>query len=271
MEKRMRPAAVAGTFYPASVQALTKMVDGMLSEARAEEAEVLGRLRPKALIVPHAGLIYSGPIAASAYALLAPIAATVERVVIVGPAHHVYVGGLAAGESSAMETPLGEIQVDNKALAHAPSVERSERAHAPEHSIEVQLPFLQRILPHATVVPLLASDATAEQVGQVLEQLWGGPETLIVVSSDLSHYLSYDAARVMDGDTATRIVALDPRPLDHRRACGAAGINGLLWVARRKGLRPRLLDLRSSGDTAGTRERVVGYGAFSFEEAGHAS
>lgn len=263
-EPTRRAPAVAGSFYPASAPLLSSLVDELLGAARARRRG-LAPCRPKALIVPHAGYLYSGPVAASAYALLPALEAEIARVVVVGPAHHVFVGGLAAPGAALLCTPLGEVVVDQAAVDRL-HVASSARAHAPEHSIEVQLPFLQRVLPRARVVPLLVSDAPPAEVGLVLEALWGGGETLVVVSSDLSHYRSYSEARELDASTAERIVELDAEPLPHERACGAAAINGLLWVARRRRLVPRLLDLRTSGDTAGPRERVVGYGAFAFEE-----
>ncbi len=263
-----RPPAVAGTFYPASRQGIERALDKLLGGARhAAEGAAPHRL-PKALIVPHAGWIYSGPIAATAFARLADDAGRISRVVLLGPAHRACVDGLAATGASAMATPLGEVPVDEDAVADLGAVAELPAAHAREHCLEVELPFLQRLLPRAHVVPLLVGDAPPEVVGHVLERLWGGDETLVVVSSDLSHYLPYETARAVDADTAERICALVP--VEAERACGAAAINGLLWVARRKGLQPRLLDLRSSGDTAGGRDEVVGYGAFALDEEPHA-
>lgn len=217
---------------------------------------------PKAVIVPHAGYIYSGPIAASAYALLAPFAAQIARVVLIGPAHRAYVEGLASPDATSLETPLGDVDVDVDALAIAPGIHADRAAHAREHSLEVQLPFLRKVVPLAKVVPLVVGRAAPEVVGRVIEALWGGPETVIVISSDLSHYLPYELGRRADAATAARVVALSATPLSTEDACGAAGINGLLWVARRRGLSIELVDLRSSGDTAGSRGEVVGYGAF---------
>lgn len=254
----IRPPAVAGTFYPSSPAELRDLIDGLLAgitlPARARQ--------PKAIVVPHAGYVYSGPIAASAFARLAPFAARIRRVVLVGPAHRVDLDGLASPGASMLRTPLGNVPVDVDALAGLAGVEVDPIAHAREHSLEVELPFIQRVLPHARVVPLAVGHATPEQVGRTLEALWGGDETVVVVSSDLSHDLPYDAGRERDRATAAHIVALDERPLRGDEACGAAGINGLAWVARRKGLVCELLDLRSSGDTAGGRREVVGYGAF---------
>jgi AmmeMemoRadiSam system protein B len=228
---------------------------------------------PKALIVPHAGYVYSGPVAASAYAELhralsepdKSAAARIERVVLLGPAHRVYVSGIAGPGAARFLTPLGSVEVDQDWLARLKGAAQSPRAHAAEHCLEVQLPFLQRLLPRARVVPLLVSDAPSAVVGDALLQLWGGKETLIVISSDLSHYLPYATARSVDEETARRILAGDDS-LDGERACGCAAINGLLHIASKKGLYSRLLDLRNSGDTAGSRDAVVGYAAFAFYE-----
>lgn len=269
-----RPAAVAGMFYPGSPDELQATVDRLLAEARAKDE--IARMTPrggapkeapKALIVPHAGYVYSGPIAATAFAAWADVAYRIRRVVLVGPAHRVYVAGaLVAPGAPAFRTPLGEVSVDVEAIRNVPGAIESPRAHAREHSLEVQLPFLQRLLPRAQIIPLLVSDAPAEVVGRALESLWDDDGTVIAISSDLSHYLEYNRARRIDGDTAARVLALDTT-IEPERACGCAAINGLLWVARRKGLRAQLLDLRSSGDTAGGRDQVVGYGAFAFYPA----
>jgi hypothetical protein len=261
-DPRVRPAAVAGTFYPADPDELREAVDELLRGARPRESG--GRL--KALLVPHAGLIYSGPVAASAYKLLEGSRFT--RVILLGPAHHVGFHGLALPGAGAMATPLGEIAVDEPAAAAAaafPQVTELPRAHAREHSLEVQFPFLRVVLPGAALLPLVVGDAPAEEVAAVLEALWGGPETLILISSDLSHYLPYSAARAVDGRTAGHILRLD-ETLSHDEACGATPVNGLLLAARRKGLHAVQLDLRNSGDTAGDHARVVGYGAFAFYE-----
>lgn len=272
-----RRPAVAGMFYPQDSEALRAQVAELL-HAAADTASVDGNAgraqdglafsgRLKALIVPHAGYVYSGPIAASAYRLLQPLRGQIERVVLLGPAHRVYVPTVAGAGFARFETPLGSLQVDRVWQDRAdPQVVRdSPQAHGPEHSLEVQLPFLQEVLGQPRIVPLLVSDAPPAQVGAVLEQLWGGPETLVVVSSDLSHYLPYATAKRVDADTADRILALD-LSLDGDQACGCAAVSGLLWLARRKGLSLRLLDLRSSGDTAGGRAEVVGYAAFSVYE-----
>ena len=260
----VRPPAVADMFYPGDAAVLRNDVLAMLAMARTEP------LTPKAIIVPHAGYVYSGPVAASAFALLAPLRGRVERVVLLGPVHRVWVAGLALPGVEAFETPLGRIRLDQNAirdLAPLPQVETNFNAHAMEHSLEVQLPFLQTVLGEFRLVPLAVGGASPHQVAEVLEALWGGAETLIVVSSDLSHYLPYLEARESDAGTAEAILHLHS-DLTGERACGAHPVNGLLLAARRKGLKPHLLDLRNSGDTAGDKSRVVGYGAFAFTEAG---
>lgn len=258
----VRPAAVAGLFYPDDPVVLTQTLDALLAEGEAG-AE---RLTPKAVIVPHAGYIYSGPIAAAAYARLGDLKGRIRRVVLLGPAHRVFVRGLALPEAERFVTPLGEVTIDREAielLAALPQVTRSDVAHQMEHSLEVQLPFLQRVLGDFTLVPLAVGQARAEEVAEVLDALWGGDETLIVISSDLSHFLPAPLARQSDRAAADAILALEPQ-LSHEQACGATPVNGLLLAARRHGLRPLELDLRNSSDTAGDPERVVGYGAFAF-------
>jgi AmmeMemoRadiSam system protein B len=228
-------------------------------------APAAGDAAPKAVIVPHAGYIYSGPIAASAYARLAPDASQIRRIVLLGPSHRVAFKGLAAPAASVFDTPLGPVDIDQAAIAtlrDLPFVHSSDAAHAAEHSLEVQLPFLRKVAPQARLVPLAVGDATADEVAQVLERLWGGDETRVVISSDLSHYLPYAAAQAADLETAVAIEHLNPRPLNGERACGYLPISGLLEVARRRGLAIARLDLRNSGDTAGPRDRVVGYGAW---------
>ena len=263
----VRRAVVDGLFYPAAPEALRGQVAGYLAGVGANGDAARSPL--KLLIAPHAGYEYCGAVAAHAYALLArrrePI---ISRVVLLGPAHRVWVRGLAAPEAESFETPLGEVGLDVAALASLgdlPQVQRNDRAHEREHSLEVQLPFLQTLLGSFTLVPLVVGEASAEAVALVLERLWGGAETLIVISSDLSHYLPYEQAQALDRATTQRILGLDAGLAPHE-ACGATAINGALLAARRHELAPRLLDLRNSGDTAGDRERVVGYGAFAFEE-----
>ncbi|MDH4051869.1 MAG: AmmeMemoRadiSam system protein B [Rubrivivax sp.] len=255
-----RPAVVAGTFYPADVPALQAQVQACLGAGAAPANAVPCKM----LIVPHAGYVYSGVVAGHAYARLAAWAPGIRRVVLLGPAHRVALRGLAAPTVDVFDTPLGRVRIDREALdglADLPQVARNDRAHALEHSLEVQLPFLQTVLGRSfTLVPLAVGEASADDVAAVLERLWGGDETLIVISSDLSHYLPYATAAATDRTTAARIVAL-ATDLDPYEACGAHALNGALLAARRHGLRAELLDLRNSGDTAGDRRQVVGYAA----------
>ena len=262
----IRPAAVAGQFYPGSPAVLSGELGAFLGAAAGAGA---GATVPKALVVPHAGYVYSGGVAAKAYARLAAGRDTIRRVVLLGPTHRVAVRGLALPAAGAFATPLGVVEIDADAVAQLrslPQVTVSAAAHAQEHSLEVQLPFLQRMLAQFTLVPLAVGMASADDVAAVLDRLWGGLETLIVVSTDLSHYHGYADAQRIDRSTAQRILALTPT-LDHDEACGATPLNGFLVCARRRGLVPELLDLRNSGDTAGDRSRVVGYAAFAFEES----
>lgn len=266
----VRQPAVAGAFYPAQGTDLSAELATLLATARAQTDSP--DAPPKALIVPHAGYIYSGPTAALAYAQLAPARNTIRRVVLLGPVHRVPVRGLALAGTAAFATPLGEIPVDQAAVAslsHLRQVVTSHAAHALEHSLEVQLPFLQTVLDDFRLVPLAVGDATPAEVAEVLETLWGGPETLIVISSDLSHFLPYRAAQTMDEETVQRILSL-AGPLTHEQACGGTPINGLLLAARHHHLQPRLLALCNSGDTAGDRQRVVGYTSIAFTEEHHA-
>ena len=263
MKPRVRPPAVAGMFYPEAAPVLARTLAQLLA---AVAPTTLPKI--KAIVVPHAGYVYSGPVAASIYAPLAALRGTIKRVILLGPTHRVAIDGLARPSSAFFATPLGEVAVDQQAVAairDLPQVVESDAVHADEHSLEVQLPFLQTVLGEFSLLPLAVGEASPQAVARVLERLWGGDETLIVVSSDLSHYLPYDAARRIDAQTAQRICDLDPT-LDHPQACGASPLNGLLLAARAHGLQARLLDLRNSGDTGGDRARVVGYGAFVFSE-----
>lgn len=255
----VRPPAVAGMFYPADATELQSQIDTFLRAAAPAGAP------PKAVIVPHAGYIYSGPIAASAYARLKPLRDTVNRVVLLGPSHRVAFLGLAASSADAFRTPLGDIPLDSAALdslRDLPQVRVLDQAHAQEHSLEVQLPFLQTVLRDFKLVPLVVGDATYAEVAEVLEKLWGGPETLIVISSDLSHYHDYATARRMDKTTSQAIEILQPERIDYEDACGRTPVGGLLTAARAHGLHAEVVDLRNSGDTAGPRDQVVGYGAY---------
>ncbi len=259
--KQIREAAVAGLFYPDDPGALRRQIEGLMAGVSASGREI------KALIAPHAGYIYSGPIAARAYAEMAPLRHRIRRVVLLGPAHRVAFRGLAATAATGFATPLGTVPVDRAAIDAVlalPQVQMLDQAHAQEHSLEVQLPFLQTLLDTFAVVPLVVGEARAEEVAEVLETLWGGDETLIVISSDLSHYLDYDAARALDSATAHAIETLEPGAIGYEQACGRNPVSGLLLAARRHHLTGDILDLRNSGDTAGDRGRVVGYGAFAF-------
>ncbi|MCX7896709.1 MAG: AmmeMemoRadiSam system protein B [Rhodocyclaceae bacterium] len=262
---RTREPAVAGLFYPEDAKSLAGEVEALLHEARRKA----GRPRPKALIVPHAGYLYSGPIAASAYALLSEHREGFRRVVLAGPCHRVAVRGIAIPSVSHFATPLGVIPIDRAALAKIeglPQIVISDAAHRDEHALEVQLPFLQRVLDDFSLAPLAVGFASPQEVAEVFDCLWGGEETLIVVSSDLSHYHPYEEARRRDTATVREIERLGLLS-DHEQACGATPINGLITVARAKGLVPELLDLRNSGDTSGDRLQVVGYASFAFFEA----
>lgn len=269
---QVRQAAVAGAFYPGHASALSNDVVAMLATARlGAVARDRSATVPKAIIVPHAGYIYSGSTAALAYARLAPGRVRIRRVVLLGPVHRVAVRGLALPGVDAFATPLGTIQVDQGAVAALgalPQVVVSAAAHAHEHSLEVQLPFLQSVLDDFQLLPLAVGDATPDEVAQVLETLWGGEETLIVISSDLSHFLPYRSAQATDRETVQRILDLNST-LTHEQACGGTPVNGLLLAARRHHLQPELLGLCNSGDTAGDKSRVVGYASLAFMEGGN--
>ena len=255
-----RPPAVAGQFYPAGAQELRRHVE----QALWAVGPVSGPA-PKAVITPHAGYIYSGPVAASAYARLVPGRGRIERVVLLGPAHRFPLDAVAAPSVQRFATPLGDVRVDTTTrdqLVEAGRVVLSDAAHAGEHSLEVQLPFIQVALGDVAVLPLVVGTVRADAVADLLAEVWGGPETALVVSSDLSHYHDYDTAARLDRITAAAVEALTPDAIGPDRACGAFAVGGLLVAARRHGLTATTVDLRSSGDTAGPRDRVVGYGAF---------
>lgn len=257
-----RQPAVAGSFYPANPEQLHLMVDQYLNDAAS------GEKVPKAIIVPHAGYIYSGSIAANAYARLIKAHDRITRVVLIGPSHRVAFRGLAVSRAETFTTPLGNVPVDQKAvktLVQLPFVEYLEQAHTFEHSLEVQLPFLQEVLDNFEIVPIVAGDASPGQVSQVLDMLWGGDETLIVISSDLSHYHDYASAQQMDKATSRLIEKLQYEHLASESACGKVPVSGLLKLAREKSLSVKTIDLRNSGDTAGDKASVVGYGAYVIE------
>lgn len=262
MERRVRPAAVAGYFYPADPARLRAEVAALLATAPTPPAPP-----PVALIVPHAGYAYSGSVAATAYSLLACTRPDVRRVVMFGPAHFARIDGLALPGVAALATPLGEVPVDAQAEAQAkrhPGTGISPTGHAREHSLEVQLPFLQIALSKFSVAALLCGEVTPERVAPVMEEFLGEENTLVLISSDLSHYLPYEEARRRDRATTDAILRLDSVALEYDSACGLIGVQALLLAAGHRGLRPICLDLRNSGDTAGDRRQVVGYGAFAF-------
>lgn len=265
----IRPAAVAGLFYPDDEAQLREDISSMLSAANAVVAEAASKKSPKAIIVPHAGYVYSGPVAASAYALLFAARDTITRVILLGPSHRVPLTGMATSTADCFETPLGTVTLDHSAIDNIlalPQVKPYDLGHAQEHSLEVHLPFLQFILPSFKLVPVVVGDTSAEEVQQVLELLWGGKETLIVISSDLSHYHSYKISQQMDLTTCRAIESLDDTHIDYERACGRIPVSGMLRAARHHNMKVKTLDLRNSGDTAGTKDSVVGYGAWAFEE-----
>jgi len=258
----IRPPAVAGTFYPADAARLRRMVETCLGESR-DHAEPA----PKAVIAPHAGYAYSGLVAGRAFATLGERATPIRRVVVVGPAHYVPIRGLAVPGVEAFRTPLGDVPLDAGAIAairDLPQVALADLPHRSEHAIEVELPFLQRVLGAFALVPLVVGDATPDEVAAVLDRLWDDPGTLIVISSDLSHYEAYARACAHDGATAAAIERFDHAALGPRDACGHLPIAGLLIEARRRGMQALRLDLRNSGDTAGPKDQVVGYGAWAF-------
>jgi hypothetical protein len=258
----IRQPAVAGMFYPGDASSLQQQLEDFLAHATPEPEH------PKALIVPHAGYIYSGPVAASAYRLLYEMRDQITRVVLLGPSHRLAFTGIAATSMEYFSTPLGLVRIDREAVddvLELPQVRVIDEAHREEHSLEVQLPFLQSVLGEDFgLVPLVVGDADSASVGEVIERLWGGRETLIVISSDLSHYHDYESARQLDSATSRAIEQLNPQAIAYEQACGRNPVNGLLVAARHHGLQARTLDLRNSGDTAGGRDRVVGYGAYAF-------
>ncbi len=258
---RVRGPAVSGTFYPSGASALRSALSDCLDEA----ARVEPGGRPKALVAPHAGYMYSGPVAATAYGTLAPWRDEIRRVVLVGPSHHVAFRGLGTSSAEYFLTPLGPVPLDlgaNLALQELGFVRCRDDAHAAEHSLEVHLPFLQQCLDEFRLVPLVVGEASPVEVAEALNRVWGGDETLIVVSTDLSHFHDYERARQIDAETGMAIRRLDTTSIDGERACGFRGLNGLLAAARERDLVVAALDERNSGDTAGDRRRVVGYGSY---------
>jgi len=256
----IRQPAVAGTFYPARGGELHAMLETLLAVTpRNDQAP------PKALIVPHAGYIYSGPVAATGYARLRSVADSVQRVVVMGPSHRIAFHGLAVPEDSIFRTPLGDIPLDAatiQTLLDLPQVHLDNEAHRLEHSIEVHLPFLQELLDSFALIPIVVGDAAPAEVCDVISKLWDGPETLLVVSSDLSHYHDYETATRLDRATSHAIETLAFEKIGYEHACGRNPVSGLLLYARQHGLTVETLDLRNSGDTAGPRDQVVGYGTY---------
>ncbi len=267
--RAIQPPAVAGLFYPAEPNTLQNDVDRFLHQARPNRPLESAAEQPvKALIVPHAGYTYSGAIAAKAYAKLQPYASQINRVVILAPAHRLAFRGMATSSADQFKTPLGLIPVDGigrqQLLAGDYPLVIVDEAFREEHALEVQLPFLQRVLADFTLLPVLVGDADPVDVKRVLNQCWGGPETLIVVSSDLSHFHDYRTAELMDRRTTAKIEALNPEGIGRRNACGRIPVNGLLLSAREKGLQVKTVACCNSGDTGGSRLSVVGYGAYVF-------
>lgn len=300
----IREAAVSGVFYPSSKLSLSNNVHALLNAAIANIGEAQVKIKtktktktktnaiakataegetkpqnnfkvasqhyPKAIIVPHAGYIYSGKTAAMAYSQLASVRYTIKRVILLGPAHRVAVNGLALPDVEYFATPLGNVELDQNAillLSRLNQVVVSPAVHAEEHSLEVQLPFLQTVLDDFKLVPLVVGNASADEVAEVLDVLWGGEETLIVISSDLSHYLPYGFAQQVDLETVQKILKLEGG-LNHQQACGGTPVNGLILAAKRHQLKPALLDLCNSGDTSGDKDRVVGYASIAFTASG---
>jgi len=256
-----RQAAVAGMFYPQNSRELGDMVDYMLNAASQQQ------ILPKAIIAPHAGYIYSGKIAASVYKLTETLRDKIKTVALFGPSHRVAFSGLAVSDASYFDTPLGEVPLDRtkvESVSSLPQVHVLNQAHAQEHSLEVQLPFLQKTLGTFSLVPIVVGDSRADEVAEVMEWLWNEEDTLIVVSSDLSHYHSYTVAQRMDAETSAAIERLDGDDIGDEDACGRNPIKGLLCLAAKHRWQVKTVDLRNSGDTAGSKDRVVGYGAYVF-------
>jgi AmmeMemoRadiSam system protein B len=262
LNTKVQDPAVAGFFYPADPEKLRTDVRRFISEANQHLPNP-----PKALIAPHAGYDYSGPIAGSAYAQLSSVADSVSRVVLLAPSHRVAFRGIALSSAEFFRTPLGDVEVDSEAISlikNMPQVNLLDRAFTQEHSLEVHLPFLQETLNNFKIVPLVVGDIDPESVAEIIEMIWGGSETLIVVSSDLSHYMDYETAKTMDLATSNAIENLQPDKISHEHACGRTPVSGLIKVAQRNNLEVITLDLRNSGDTSGPRDQVVGYGAYAF-------
>jgi AmmeMemoRadiSam system protein B len=264
----VRPPAVAGLFYPDDERELRAAVSAYLAQQDVGTAAV----PPKALIVPHAGYIYSGRIAAAAYATVARLRHAIRRIVLIGPSHRVYLRGMAVPAASSFATPLGKVEIDRalkSVLLQRSDVVEADAAHAQEHSLEVQLPFLQMLFEEFTLLPLVLGSIAPEHVAAALADVWGDAATLVLASSDLSHYHTYEQARLIDAVTSAAILRRQAT-LVGEQACGSVGINGLLHLAGQRGLAVSEIARCNSGDTAGDRSRVVGYGAFAIHESGSA-
>jgi len=262
----VRRPAVAGAFYSDDPDTLFSEIKAFLGSAKTDAPP----FAPKAIVVPHAGYVYSGPVAASAYKLLGPSKGLIKKVVLLGPCHRVALRGAALSSANAFLTPLGQVKIDHSmdgVLLNLPQVSVFDATHTQEHSLEVQLPFLQTVLgDDFELIPMVVGDSSADEIKEILEMLWGGDETLVVISSDLSHYLNYQGAKKVDGETCKAIESLDGEAIGDYQACGRIALKGLLKIAAEKNLIPTTLDLRNSGDTAGPQDRVVGYGAWAFNE-----
>lgn len=257
---QIRKPAVAGQFYPARADELRRAVQSLLNEADPTPGPA-----PKALVVPHAGYVFSGPTAAKAYAGLIPHRNRYQRVVLLGPCHYAAIKGIAASRADTFQTPLGDIPLASSADIH-PAVLPFEAAHVREHSLEVQLPFLQTLLSDFDLLPLTVGETSPEVVAEVIDTLWDGPQTLLVISTDLSHFLTYDEAVRIDRQTCSAIEKMDPGGIGRANACGATPLRGLLLAARRRLMRIETIELKNSGDTSGDRSRVVGYGSWTLYE-----
>jgi len=266
--ENIRPAAVAGLFYPASNDELVQLVNNELSQVTLKSQH-----SPLAIIVPHAGYIYSGAIAASVFKYLQNFRSIIKRILLIGPSHRVDFQGLALSNADFFQTPLGKVRLDKNSqvkLLNIPDIQLLDQAHENEHSLEVQLPFLQQVLDSFSLIPIVAGRASAELVAQTIDTIWDGEETLIVISSDLSHYHDYKTAQELDNTTSKAILDLDYTSISSANACGYVGINGLLLFAKNRHLKASIIDVRNSGDTAGDKNSVVGYGGYIFEEQSHA-
>jgi AmmeMemoRadiSam system protein B len=266
--KNIRPPAVAGLFYPANRNELAQQVNKELSQVTLQTVH-----HPQAIIVPHAGYIYSASIAASVFKCLQGFRTTIKRVLLIGPSHRVAFDGLALSSAEFFHTPLGNIRIDTNGqqqLLSNPGVQVIDQAHENEHSLEVQLPFLQQVLDDFSLIPIVAGNASIELVAKVIDTLWDAKETLVVISSDLSHYHDYQTAQQLDKTTSKAILELNYSAIESRNACGFIAVNGLLFFAKQHHLKASIIDVRNSGDTAGDKKSVVGYGSYLFEEQKHA-